>query len=104
MLDNQLFKRLSAPATPARTEADIQSDIKTLLMFGDFDRDEARLEEQIGDGTRRRIDIAISVTVIEAKRTLSTEDAKALPLLHPWPPTYTPSMARPTAPPHRAYG
>lgn len=70
-----LMKRLARPATTARTEADIQSDIKALLLAGDFDLDAPRLEEQVGDGTRRRIDIAAGATVIEVKKQLTTEDA-----------------------------
>lgn len=73
----ELFKRLASTAATARTEADIQSDIKALLIAGDFDLDAPRLEEQMGDGTRRRIDIAAGATVIEVKKKLTTEDADA---------------------------
>ncbi|GAB2517368.1 N-6 DNA Methylase (plasmid) [Corynebacterium atrinae] len=76
-VSESLFKRLSAPLETARTEADIQSDIRTLLLVGDFDLDAPRLEEQIGDGTRRRIDVATGATVIEVKRQLTNEQADA---------------------------
>lgn len=56
-----------------RTEADIQSDIQTLLCAGDLNLsvdDVPKLEEQLADGTRRRIDIAICHAVIEVKKDL----------------------------------
>jgi hypothetical protein len=71
-----LIIRLASPDATGRTEADIQSDIKTLLTTADFDLDTPRLEEQIGDGSRRRIDIATGATVIEGKR-LTNETADA---------------------------
>ncbi len=57
-----------------RTEADIQSDIQTLLIAGDLGlaADEAvKLEEQVGDGTRRRIDVAVCHAVVEVKKDLA---------------------------------
>lgn len=76
-VSESLFKRLASPLETARTEANIQSDIKTLLLVGEFDLDAPRLEEQIGDGTRRRIDVATGATVIEVKRQLTNEQADA---------------------------
>ncbi|MCT1922739.1 N-6 DNA methylase [Brevibacterium luteolum] len=70
MSQNALFTRLADPSASARTEADIQSDIKDLLLNGAFDLDTPRLEEQLADGTRRRIDIAVGATVIEVKKNL----------------------------------
>lgn len=72
-----LIRRLSTPEATGRTEADIQSDIKMLLTSGDFNLDTPRLEEQIGDGTRRRIDIATGATIIEVKKRLTNETADA---------------------------
>ncbi|MDK8846158.1 N-6 DNA methylase [Corynebacterium sp. MSK297] len=72
-----LITRLASPDATGRTEADIQSDIKTLLTTADFDLDTPRLEEQIGDGSRRRIDIATGATVIEVKKRLTNETADA---------------------------
>lgn len=72
-----LITRLASPEATGRTEADIQSDIKTLLTTADFDLDTPRLEEQIGDGSRRRIDIATGATVIEVKKRLTNETADA---------------------------
>ncbi|QRQ67853.1 N-6 DNA methylase [Corynebacterium tuberculostearicum] len=72
-----LITRLASPDATGRTEADIQSDIKTLLITADFDLDTPRLEEQIGDGSRRRIDIATGATVIEVKKRLTNETADA---------------------------
>ncbi|WP_279745272.1 Eco57I restriction-modification methylase domain-containing protein [Rothia aeria] len=81
-LDSNLVNRLIAVDTPGRTEADIQSDINMLLqsapgLLSDLGEDAPRLEEQLQDGTRRRIDIAIGATVIEIKKKLTTvEDAR----------------------------
>ncbi|WP_337456683.1 N-6 DNA methylase [Prescottella sp. D32] len=73
MLVNDLIARLASPDTTARTEADIQSDVKILLLSGQFGLDEPSLEEQVGDGSRRRIDVAIGATVIEVKKSLANE-------------------------------
>lgn len=77
MLIKDLFKRLANVGVAGRTEADIQSDVKMLLMSGRFDLDAAKLEEQLGDGSKRRIDIAVGATVIEVKRQLTTEENAA---------------------------
>lgn len=69
--DLKIFERLSCPDAVGRTESDIQSDIKLLLLSGDFNLETPRLEEQIGDGSQRRIDIAIGATVIEVKKSLT---------------------------------
>lgn len=63
-----------------RTEADIQSDIQTILTSGRMDLDAAdapKLEEQLADGTRRRIDIAICHAVIEVKKDLRNANQRA---------------------------
>lgn len=70
-----VFQSLSKVGVTARTEADIQSDIKLLLLSGDFDLESPRLEEQVGDGTKRRIDIAAGATVIEVKKRLTSLEA-----------------------------
>lgn len=73
---SELFKRLSQPRARARTEAEIQSDVRQLLLGEDFGLDTPygvpRLEEQVGDGTRRRIDVAVGATVIEVKKSLES--------------------------------
>jgi hypothetical protein len=56
-----------------RTEADVQSDIKTLLTSGALeiaDNQVASLEVSLGDSTRRRIDIEVGNMVIEVKKDL----------------------------------
>lgn len=58
-----------------RTEATLQADIRQFLLLSQFDltADEVReinLETQLGDGTRRRIDIEAGNTVIEVKKDL----------------------------------
>lgn len=63
-----------------RTEADIQSDIQTVLAGGDLNLsvdDVPALEQQTADGTRRRIDIAICHCVIEVKRDLRNPTARS---------------------------
>ena len=70
-----LSRRTSRP-----TEADIQSSIQTVLTSGalNLDPNEAvRLEDQLADGTRRRIDISICHCVIETKKDLRNRAAKA---------------------------
>jgi hypothetical protein len=58
----------------ARTEADIQSDIQTVLAGGELNLTVGdvvpSLEQQTADGSRRRIDIAICHCVIEVKKDL----------------------------------
>lgn len=76
-VNTDLLKRLADSSATGRTEADIQSDVKGLLLLGDFGLDAPRLEEQIGDGTRRRIDVAAGATVIEVKKHLTNEQADA---------------------------
>lgn len=77
-MENQdIFGRLATPGATGRTESDIQSDVKVLLLGTRFDLDAPRLEEQIGDGTKRRIDVAVGATVIEVKKRLESEEAAA---------------------------
>lgn len=61
-----------------RTEADIQSDVRQLILTAPFELEEAQvvnLEAQVGD--RRRIDIEVGSTVIEVKRDLRRGRVKA---------------------------
>lgn len=67
--------RLAAPNTTARSEADIQADIRLLLLGKEFELDAPKLEDQVADGSRRRIDIAVGATVIEVKKFLDSEAA-----------------------------
>lgn len=56
-----------------RTEADLQADIYALLVHGGLSLNPdqvARLEVQLGDGSRRRIDVEIGHCVIEVKKDL----------------------------------
>lgn len=65
---------------PARTEATLQADIREFIITGGLnlhaeqlamDPDPVSLESQLGDGSRRRIDIEAGTTVIEVKRNLA---------------------------------
>lgn len=67
-----LLSRLASRGTGSRTEADIQSDVKLLLLtanldLGDEDLD-VRLETQAGQ--QRRIDVEVGYAVIETKKDL----------------------------------
>lgn len=73
--NDEVFSRLARPEVTGRTEADIQADVRMLLLDTRFNLDVPRLEEQLEDGTRRRIDIAVGATVIEVKKRLDTEEA-----------------------------
>ena len=55
---------------PGRTEADIQSDVRDVLLYGGFDLGEehVRLESPAPD--RRRIDVEVGALVVECKRDL----------------------------------
>lgn len=69
-----LVSRL-ADRNRARTEADVQSDLQTLLLYGGFNLHdhEVRLESQAGDG--RRLDVEVGRTVIEVKKDLRNPPA-----------------------------
>lgn len=75
---NRAVQRLATRGI--HTEADIQSEIQTLLAGGELNltADQApKLEEQTADGTRRRIDIAICHCVIEVKKDLRNAAVRA---------------------------
>ena len=60
------------------TEADIQADVRGLLLHGGLDLDEKDLvvlEAQVGGG--RRIDVEMGTTAIEVKKSLANKDARA---------------------------
>jgi hypothetical protein len=59
-----------ATRNPGRTEADIQADVRDVLLYGGFDLGEehVRLESPAPD--RRRIDVEVGALVIECKRDL----------------------------------
>lgn len=72
MLPQGIYRRLVS-RDGLRTEADIQADVRSLLLLpqlflDDDDLREVRLEAQVGDG--RRIDVEIGSAVIEIKRDL----------------------------------
>jgi methylase of polypeptide subunit release factors len=66
----ELVRRLADRAR-ARTEADIQGDLQTFLLYGGFNlhEREVRLESQAGGG--RRLDVEVGRTVIEVKKDLT---------------------------------
>ncbi len=69
------FTRLVA-GDNRRTEAEIQVDVRQLILDAPFELEEedlslVQLESQLGD--RRRIDVEVGATVIEVKRDLRSE-------------------------------
>lgn len=65
--------RRLAVRDPYRTEADLQADLYVLLTSGRLSLEAtqvARLEVQLGDGTRRRLDVEVGHCVIEVKKDL----------------------------------
>ncbi|TIC86383.1 N-6 DNA methylase [Nocardioides sp. GY 10127] len=72
-------ERLATRST--QTEADIQSDIQTVLAGGELnltsDDVVPKLEQPTGDSTRRRIDVAICHCVIEVKKDLRSPAVRA---------------------------
>lgn len=70
-----LLTRISRKQT-ARSEAQLQSDIAMFLHLAPMDLAEddinqVVLESQLGDGTKRRIDIEVGNCIIEVKRDLA---------------------------------
>src|SRR5699024_2237011 len=70
-----------AERRPGISEATIQSDIRNLILPAglnltyDDGEESVELEAQVGDGTRRRIDIEVSTTVIEVKKDLDRSNS-----------------------------
>jgi hypothetical protein len=72
----ELVERLAA--RKGVTEADIQSDVRALLLYGGLDLEEKDLivlEAQVGGG--RRIDVELGSTAIEIKKDLSNSEVHA---------------------------
>jgi len=64
-----------------RTEADVQADVRTLLLYGGLSLDDdqvdvVNLESPTKDGTRRRLDVEVGSTVIEVKKDLRTGNVR----------------------------
>lgn len=73
----EIFARKS----PSRTEADVQASIASYLTISDVGltpSQVSKLEDQIGDGTQRRIDIAFGSLVIEVKKDLRARNVLSL--------------------------
>lgn len=72
---SNLVARL-ATRDPYRTEADIQSDIQTLLLHGGLNLTDPQvnLEAPMMDGSKRRIDVESGATAIEVKKSLASAD------------------------------
>lgn len=68
-----------AKRDPSRAEATLQADIRQFILSADLnvnaddmaaEHQNVAMEAQLGDGTRRRIDVETGTTVIEVKRNL----------------------------------
>lgn len=64
---------------PVRAEATLQADIRSFILHAGLDVSDDQMldvamESQVGDGTRRRIDIEAGTTVIEVKKDLFARD------------------------------
>lgn len=73
---NEIVERLAG--RKGVTEADIQSDVRALLLYGGLDieeKDLVVLESPVGGG--RRIDVETGTAAIEVKKDLSNQDAHA---------------------------
>ena len=69
-----VYLKLFATKTTSRTESDVQANIAAFLTFAEIGLDVSQVsktEEQLGDGTQRRIDIAYGKLVIEVKKDLA---------------------------------
>lgn len=66
--------RLVNKAGGVRSEATIQSDVRMLLLDSGLGLRDVQLEAQVGE-LHRRIDVEVGCTVIEVKRSLSSETA-----------------------------
>ena len=67
-----------ADRSRARSEADVQSDVRQLLLTGGLDLEEANVEDvkmETAAGGGRRIDVEAGCAVIEVKKDLSNEKA-----------------------------
>ncbi len=65
----ELVTRLAARGT-GRTESDVQSDIRTLLLYGSLNLNDPEVKLESPGGNRRRIDIEVGSAVIEVKKDL----------------------------------
>ena len=61
-----------ATRNPGRTEADIQADVRDVLLYGGFDLADHQvyLEDQTSE--HQRIDVSVGALVIECKKDLRT--------------------------------
>jgi hypothetical protein len=68
--DSEIVGRLSGRGRP-RTEADIQSDVRALLLTGALELHDAHVSLEAPVDGRRRIDVEVGSTVIETKKDLT---------------------------------
>jgi hypothetical protein len=74
----KLAQKLAA-RDPHRTEANVQSDLHTLLVSAPFDLNDSQLEDIVLEspaGQRRRIDVEVGSTVFEVKRDLRSGNVR----------------------------
>jgi SAM-dependent methyltransferase len=78
-----LISRLLDRDRPQRTEADVQADVRDLLLRGGLNLDDEKLDvqldPQVGGGCR--IDVEVGTTVIETKKDLRAGNVRKLGVL-----------------------
>lgn len=68
---DQVLRQIAA-RSPSRTEADVQADVRTILLHGDLNLDDGDLQValEVPAGGGRRIDVEAGSAVIEVKKDL----------------------------------
>lgn len=62
-----------ARRNPGRTEADIQADVRDILLYGGFDLGDENVRLEAPAEDQKRIDVEVGALVIECKRDLRTQ-------------------------------
>jgi hypothetical protein len=66
-----------ADRTASRSEADVQSGIRSLLLYGGLNLDDPEVRLETPAPGRRRVDIETGLTVVECKKDLSAGNVRA---------------------------
>lgn len=66
-----------AERSPGKTEADIQADVRDVLLYGGFDIGDDQVRLEAPAEARKRLDVEIGAVVIECKRDLRPPGARS---------------------------
>jgi hypothetical protein len=66
-----------ATRNPGRSEADIQSDVRDVLLYGGFDLDDQHVSLETPTANRHRLDVSVGGLIVECKRDLRRPAAVA---------------------------